>query len=343
MFGKLSQFINPTVAVDLGTANTLIHISGKGIVVNEPSYVALSNSDHNSSKLIAVGHQAKAMAGRTPDKVRTVRPIREGVISDFRATERMVKHWMEQGITNRSLIRPVVAVCVPSGITEVERRAVTESFDRAGARRAILLPEPLAAAVGAGLPISEPTGSMIVDIGGGTTEVAVISLSGVVYSESIRTAGDKLDEMIMNYVKRNYNLLIGEQTAERIKMTIGAARVSKEERMIEVSGRDLLTALPRKAELCEAQVVEAIIEPVKEIISLIKRVLEHTPAELVGDVADRGITLTGGGALLKNIDAVIADETDLPVTIAQDPLTCGVTGCGEMLKNLDAFSDAISR
>ncbi len=334
---RLFGLFDRSLAIDLGTANTLIHVEGKGIVVNEPSCVAMQNIDHNHRKVLAVGKEAKAMIGRTPDNVLTLRPIRDGVIADFQCAEALVTHLFKKVSSGLSIMKTPVAVCVPSGITEVERRAVRESFERAGAGRVYLFSEPLAAAVGAGLPVTGPSGSMIVDMGGGTTEVAVLSLGGIVYSESVRVGGDKLDETVAMYLKKSHNLVIGEQTAERTKIAVGAAIATKENRKMKVTGRDLGTALPKTVEICEEEIVEALLEPIKQVIETIKRVLEFTPPELASDITERGITLAGGGALVRNFDTLVARETGLPVSVSEDPMTCCVTGCRKILRDIEKF------
>lgn len=335
----IRDLLNPSFAVDLGTANTLVHIAGRGVVVNEPSCIAIQISDHNERRVIAVGSEAKSMLGRTPERVNTIRPIRDGVIADFKAAEALVRALLEQSQRSGSMVKPRVAVCVPSNITEVEKRAVCESFERAGGSGIHLFAESLAAAVGAGLPVGEASGSMVVDIGGGTTEVAVISLNGVVQCESIRIAGDKFDETIVNYLKKSHKILVGEQTAERAKIEIGAAMSTKEPRRMKINGRDLASALPKTVEITEEEIVNAIQEPLEEVINVIRRVLEGTPPELVGDIAERGVTLVGGGALIRNLDTLISQEVGLPVMIAEDPMTCCVTGCGTMLRELGRFPE----
>ena len=339
MFDALLGAFSNDLAIDLGTANTLIYVKGKGIVSNEPSVVAVQNNGREGRKIVAVGNEAKAMCGRTPAGITAVRPMKDGVIADFEITEEMLRYFIQKAHNRRSLVRPRVIVCVPFGITEVEKRAVRESTESAGAREVFLVEEPMAAAIGAGLPITEATGSMIVDIGGGTTEVAVISLKGIVYSESIRVGGDKMDEAIINYIRRSYNLAIGERTSEQIKIALGTALSTGEDRRVEITGRDLVGGLPKTIEISEEEVREALAEPLKQIIEVVRLVLERTPAELASDIVDRGITLAGGGALLRNLDVLLRQATGLPVVLAEDPLTAVVVGSGKILDRLDLFKD----
>lgn len=329
------------VGIDLGTANTLVYIKGKGVVLREPSVVA---ENINTGKIEAVGDEARLMIGRTPKNVQVIRPMREGVIADYDTTAEMVKYYMKEALQKRSFFasKPNVIVCVPSGITKVEERAVVDATNLAGARNAYPIAEPFAAAIGAGLPVWEPTGSMIVDIGGGTTEVAVISLGGIVTSQSIRTAGDNMDEAISDYVRKKHNLLIGERSAESIKMDIGAAGYAEESEAIDVRGRDLLTGLPRTISISALEVEEALEHVIKEIIEAIRNTLEKTPPELSADIINRGIVLAGGGALLKNIDRVISDETNIPVFIADEALDCVAIGTGESLQYMDHFKKSAS-
>ncbi len=335
----LGKFSND-LAIDLGTANTLVYVRGKGIVLNEPSVVAVHKNAKGEKKVLAVGAEAKNMLGRTPGNIVAIRPMRDGVIADFDITEAMLRHFILSVHNRRALVRPRIIVSIPSGITQVERRAVRETVESAGAREIYLIEEPMAAAIGAGLPITEPISSMIVDIGGGTTEVAVISLAGIVYSKSVRVAGDKIDDEIVQYLKRKYSLLIGERSGELIKTTIGNAfpEPSQEIHRMEVKGRDLISGIPKIVEINSDEIREAIMEPISIIIDAIKDALENTPPELAGDIVDRGIVLTGGGALLKNIDLLIREETGLPITIADDPLSTvaqrrrdrpGSTGCAQ--------------
>ncbi|MFN8391646.1 MAG: rod shape-determining protein [Bdellovibrionota bacterium] len=339
MFDALLGFFSNDLAIDLGTANTLIYVKGKGIVSNEPSVVAVQANGRDNRKIVAIGTEAKQMCGRTPVGITAVRPMKDGVIADFEITEEMLRYFIQKAHNRRALVRPRVIVCVPFGITEVEKRAVRESTESAGAREVYLVEEPMAAAIGAGLPITEATGSMIVDIGGGTTEVAVISLKGIVYSESIRVGGDKMDEAIMNYIRRSYNLAIGDRTAEQIKIALGTALPTGEDRRVEITGRDLVGGLPKTIEVSEAEVREALNEPLKQIIEVVRLVLERTPAELASDIVDRGITLAGGGALLRNLDVLLRQTTGLPVVLAEDPLTAVVVGSGKILDRLDLFKD----
>ena len=339
VFDAVLGAFSSDLAIDLGTANTLIYVKGKGIVANEPSVVAVQQSERGPRKVVAVGTEAKQMTGRTPVGITAVRPMKDGVIADFEVTEEMLRYFMQRVHNRRNLVRPRVIVCVPYGITEVEKRAVRESAESAGAREVFLVTEPMAAAIGAGLPITEATGSMIVDIGGGTTEVAVISLKGIVYSQSLRVGGDKMDDAIVNFVKRNFNLAIGERTAEKIKISLGTAVSTGENHVVEVTGRDLVGGLPRTIEISAEDVREALMEPVRQIVEVIHQVLEHTPAELAADIVDRGITLAGGGALLRNLDTLLQQELGLPVVLAEDPLTAVVIGSGRILDNFESLRD----
>jgi rod shape-determining protein MreB len=334
----LGKFSND-LAIDLGTANTLVYVKGKGIVLSEPSVVAVHKDSRGMKKVLAVGAEAKKMLGRTPGNIIAIRPMREGVIADFDITEAMLKHFILRVHNRRALVRPRIIVSIPSGITQVERRAVRETVESAGAREIYLIEEPMAAALGSGLPIAEPISSMIVDIGGGTTEVAVISLAGIVYSKSMRVAGDKMDEEIVQYMKRKYSLLIGERTGEIIKTTIGCAYPDDEIRTIDVKGRDLISGIPKTVEVNSEEIREAITEPVRLIVDTIKDALENAPPELAGDIVDRGIVLSGGGALLRNIDMLIKAETGLPVSIADDPLSAVVRGAGMALDQLDILKE----
>ena len=327
------------LAIDLGTANTLVYVKGKGIVLSEPSVVAVHMDSKGVKKVLAVGSEAKKMLGRTPGNIMAIRPMRDGVIADFDITEAMLRHFILSVHNRRTLVRPRIIVSVPSGITQVERRAVRETVESAGAREIYLIEEPMAAAIGAGLPITEATSSMVVDIGGGTTEVAVISLSGIVYAKSLRIAGDKIDEEIVQYMKRKYSLLVGERTGEMIKMTIGCAYPDKEIRTVEVKGRDLISGIPKIIEINSEEIREAITEPISQIVDTIKNCLENSPPELAGDIVDRGIMLTGGGALLRNLDVLIREETGLPVTIADDPLSTVARGAGMALDQLDVLKE----
>ncbi|WP_027405993.1 rod shape-determining protein [Anaerovibrio sp. RM50] len=324
------------IGVDLGTANVLIYIKGKGVVLREPSVVAV---DRDTNKVLAVGEDARRMIGRTPGNIVAIRPLREGVISDYDITEAMLRYFIEK-VTGRSLVfRPRIMICVPSGVTMVEQRAVQEAAEQAGARKTFLIEEPLAAALGAGLDISEACGNMVVDIGGGTTDVAVISLGGIVSSASLRTAGDSFDENIIDYVKRSFNLLIGERTAEDIKVSIGAAFPGARNGKMEVKGRDLLTGLPKLVEMTTDQVAEALNDPVTKILDCVKKVLEECPPELASDIMDRGIVLTGGGSMLYGLDELIRNDTKIPVGLADDAMSCVALGTGKALDNIDKLDD----
>jgi rod shape-determining protein MreB and related proteins len=327
------------LAIDLGTANTLVYVKGKGIVLNEPSVVAVRKGDRGGNKILAVGKEAKTMLGRTPGDIVATRPMKDGVIADFDITETMLRYFIRRVHNRRSLVRPRIIISIPSGITQVEKRAVRESAESAGAREVFLIEEPMAAAMGADLPITEPTANLVVDIGAGTTEVAVISLAGTVYSRSVRVAGDKMDEAILQHIKRKYNLLIGPQTAELIKVTVGNAYPTEEAECIEVKGRDLVTGIPKILTIDSEEVRKAISEQVDAIIEAVRMALEQTPPELSSDVVDKGIVLTGGGALLKNIDVLLREETRLPITITDDPLTTVVIGAGKALDNLSILRE----
>jgi rod shape-determining protein MreB len=334
MFKSLRGYFSNDVSIDLGTANTLIYVRGKGMVLNEPSVVAIRDEPSRGGKtIVAVGAEAKNMLGRTPGHITAVRPMKDGVIADFTYTERMLQYFINKVHGNRFMRpSPRVLICVPYGSTQVERRAIKESAEGAGARSVYLIDEPMAAAVGAGLPVHEPRGSMVLDIGGGTSEVAVISLNGIVYAASARIGGDRFDDAIVNYVRRNYGILIGEQTAERIKMAIGSAYPGQTVREMSVKGRNLSEGVPRSFTLNSNEILEALQEPLQGIVSAVKQALEQTPPELGSDVAERGIVLTGGGALLKDIDKLLMEETGLPVLIAEDPLTCVARGGGRILE-----------
>ncbi len=334
MFARMLGMLSADMAIDLGTANTLVYVKGRGIVLNEPSVVAIADV-RGKKQVLAVGDEAKMMLGRTPGNITAIRPLRDGVIADFEVAEEMIKHFIRKVHNRRSFASPQVIVCVPSGSTAVERRAIHESALAAGARKAALIEEPVAAALGAGLPIHEPSGSMVVDIGGGTTEVAVLSLQGIVYARSVRVGGDMMDEAIINYIRRSENLLIGETSAERIKQEIGTAVPPQdgEGLVLEVKGRDLMQGVPREVEVTERMIAEALSEPVEHIVEAVKIALESTPPELAADIVDKGIMLTGGGALLRNLDEAIRERTGLPVAVADDPLTCVVLGCGKVLEN----------
>lgn len=338
LFDRFWGMLSNDLAIDLGTASTLVYVKGKGIVANEPSVVAI-RKDARGKKILAVGNEAKKMLGRTPANITAIRPMKDGVIADFDVTESMLKYFIQIAHNRKSFVKPRIIVSVPSGITPVEKRAVRESAESAGAREIYLIEEPMAAAIGAGLPVSEPVGSMIVDIGGGTTEVAVISLSGIVYSQSVRTAGDKMDEAIVNYIKRKHNLMIGERTAELIKITIGTAYPEEDIRTVDVKGRDMITGIPKTIEISSVEITEAIQEPVNAIVEGVKTALERTPPELASDIVDRGIVLAGGGALLKNLDVLLREETGLPIIICDSPLTAVVLGSGKALDELDLLKD----
>jgi rod shape-determining protein MreB len=334
----LGKFSND-LAIDLGTANTLVYVKGEGIVLSEPSVVAVHRDSRGAKKVLAVGTEAKKMLGRTPGNIEAVRPLRDGVIADFDITEVMLRHFIQRVHNRRTLIRPRIIVSIPSGITQVERRAVRETVESAGAREVYLIEEPMAAAIGAGLPIMDPISSMVVDIGGGTTEVAVISLAGIVYSKSVRCAGDRIDEDIVQYLKRKYSLLIGERSGEIIKTTIGSAFPDNEIRKVDVKGRDLISGIPKIIEVNSEEIREAIMEPISLIVDAVKDALENAPPELAGDIVDRGITLTGGGALLRNLDLLLKEETGLPVTVAEDPLSTVVRGAGMALDHMDLLKE----
>lgn len=343
MFSAILGLLSQDLAIDLGTANTLVYVAGRGIVLDEPSVVAVKESD-GRTQVLAVGEEAKLMLGRTPGNIQAIRPLRDGVIADFEAAEEMIKYFIRKVHNRRSFVSPQIIVCVPSGATEVERRAITDSALGAGARRVYLIEEPMAAAIGAGLPVTEPSGSMVVDIGGGTTEVAVIALGGIVYSRSVRVGGDKMDASIIAYVRRTFNLLIGEATAERIKISIGSASipVDRDERRAAVRGRDLMDGVPREVIMTESQVAEALSEPVSQIVEAVRVALEHTAPELAADIVDKGIVLTGGGGLLPNLDEVLGQATGLPVAIAEEPLSCVVIGGGRCLEERDALRGVLT-
>jgi rod shape-determining protein MreB len=342
MFGLLRNYFSQDIAIDLGTANTLIFVRGKGIVLDEPSVVAIRHEPGSGGKKVieAVGLKAKQMLGKVPGNIEAIRPMKDGVIADFTVTEQMLKQFIRMVHEKKFLSpSPRVIICVPCGSTQVERRAIRESALSAGSSQVFLIEEPMAAAIGAGLLISEPRGSMVVDIGGGTTEVGVISLGGLVYAGSVRVGGDKFDEAITNYIRRNFGMLIGEQTAEAIKKEIGSAFPGSEIREMEVRGRNLSEGLPRSFTVSSNEILEALSEPLNQIVIAVKNALEQTPPELAADIAERGLVLTGGGALLRDLDRLLSEETGLPVYIAEDPLSCVVRGCGEALERIDEFKD----
>jgi rod shape-determining protein MreB len=336
---KILGFFSNDLAIDLGTANTCVYVKGKGIVLREPSVVAVKRDNRGNNKVLAVGAEAKRMLGRTPGNIVAIRPMKDGVIADFEVTEAMLRHFISKVHNSRRLVRPRIVICVPTGITQVEKRAVRESAQSAGAREVFLIEEPMAAAIGADLPITEPTSNMVVDIGGGTTEVAVISLAGIVYSKSVRIGGDKMDEAILQHVKRKYNMLIGESSAEDIKMTIGSAYPLDEELVMDVKGRDLVSGIPQNITITSEEVRKAISEPVDSIVQAVRIALEQTPPELAADIVDRGIVLTGGGALLKGLDNLLREETSLPITVVEDPLSTVALGSGKVLDNLDVLRE----
>ena len=342
MWSRLMGFMSADMAIDLGTANTLVYVAGRGIVLNEPSVVAII--EHRGRKrVLAVGQEAKEMLGRTPSNIEAIRPLRDGVIADFEVAEEMIKHFISKVHNRRSFAHPQIIICVPSGSTAVEQRAIQESAESAGARRVFLIEEPMAAAIGAGLPVTEATGSMVVDIGGGTTEVAVLSLGGIVYAKSVRVGGDKMDEAIIGYIRRNHNLLIGESSAEKIKMQIGSAMAPEDGdgAVMEIKGRDLMNGVPKEIVISERQIAESLAEPVGAIIETVKVALENTPPELAADIVDKGIMLTGGGGLLANVDQVLRHATGLPVSIAEDALTCVALGTGRALEEMKTLKHVL--
>jgi rod shape-determining protein MreB len=342
MFFKLLSFLSSDMAIDLGTANTLVYVKERGVVLNEPSVVAMLRNN-GTVKPYAFGHEAKVMLGRTPADIEAIRPLKDGVIADFTGSEEMIKHFIRAVHNRRTFTGPLIIVCVPSGSTPVERRAIQEAAESAGAREVFLIEEPMAAAIGAGLPVTEPTGSLIVDIGGGTTEVGVLSLGGIVYARSVRVGGDKMDEAIISYIRRHHNLLIGESTAEKIKKEIGSACAPSkgEGRTMEIRGRDLVNGLPKEITLTEQQIAESLADPVNQIIDAVRIALECTPPELSSDIADKGIVMTGGGALLSNLDKVLSKATKLPVIVAEDALSCVALGCGKVLENMSTFKHVL--
>ncbi len=327
-------FFSKDIGIDLGTANSLVHVKGKGIVVREPSVVAINNRTKN---VLAVGNEAKDMIGRTPGNIVAIRPMKDGVIADFDVTQIMLKYFIKKAMSKSIFGKPRVIICVPSGVTEVEKRAVEEATLAAGAREVYLIEEPMAAAIGANLPVEEPSGSMVVDIGGGTSEVAVISLGGIVTSKSLRVAGDELDEAIVYYVKKEYNLMIGERTAEEIKIAVGSAYPKIKDNVFQTRGKDLITGLPKNQVFSSAEIAEALKEPINSIVEAIKFTLEKTPPELAADIMDRGIMLTGGGALLNGLDKLIREETGMPVLVAENPLDCVALGAGKVLDEIETL------
>ena len=345
MFSSLFNAFSSDIAIDLGTANTLVYAKGRDVVLNEPSVVAFST--RNGRKVVhAVGIEARNMLGRTPGHIEAIRPMKDGVIADFEVAEAMIGHFIKKVSKGNGFLRakPHVVICVPSGATAVERRAIHQSAEQAGAKRVYLIEEPMAAALGAGLPIHEPSGSMVVDIGGGTTEVAVLSLDGIVYSRSVRVGGDKMDDAIIQYVRRTTNLLLGEMSAERVKKEIGSATMpaDNEGMTVQIKGRDLMNGVPREIRVTEAMIAESLAEPVEQIVEAVKMALEATPPELAADIVDKGIMLTGGGALLRNLDTELRNRTGLPVSIADDPLSCVVRGSGTVVENLKKWKSVLS-
>ncbi len=344
MLSRLLGLFSANMAIDLGTANTLVYVEGRGIVLDQPSVVSISDYK-GRKKVIAVGDEAKQMLGRTPGSIETIRPLRDGVIADFEVAEEMIKHFIRQVHNRRGFASPQIVICVPFGSTAVERRAIQESAESAGARRVFLIEEPMAAAIGAGLPVTEPTGSMVVDIGGGTTEVAVLSLGDIAYANSVRIGGDKMDEAIIGYIRRHHNLLIGEASAEVIKKELGTATVpiGREERQMPIKGRDLLNGAPKEILITESQIAEALSDPIGQIVEAVKTALENTAPELAADIVDRGIVLTGGGGLLANIDKELRDATDLPVAVAEEALYCVALGTGRCLEHMGALERVLIR
>jgi rod shape-determining protein MreB len=337
---KLAGSFSSDLAIDLGTANTLVYVRGKGLICSEPSVVAVADDAHGrGQRVLAVGHEAKEMLGRTPAGIRAVRPIKDGVIADFEITEAMLRYFIQRSHNRRRLVRPRIVICVPPCITSVEKRAVRESALSAGAREVYLIEEPMAAAIGAGLDVTAPTGNMVVDIGGGTTDVAVISLSGIVTSRSIRCGGDAMDEAIINYVKRKYNMLVGERSAENLKMTIATAAAAVKSETMEIKGRDLVAGIPKVVVTTSDEIREALVEPIGQIVETVLLALERTPPELAADIVDRGIMLVGGGSLLRGLDIVLREETKLPILRSEDPFTAVVHGAGRALENLDLLRE----
>lgn len=343
MLSKLLGMFSADMAIDLGTANTLVYVRGRGVVLNEPSVVAIEEYK-GRKQVLAVGNEAKRMLGKTPGNIQAIRPLKDGVIADFEIAEEMIKYFVCKVHNRSTFLTHLIVICVPSGSTAVERRAIQQSALQAGAHKVLLIEEPMAAAIGAGLPVTEPAGSMIVDIGGGTTEVAVLSLGGIVYARSIRIGGDKMDSAIVNYIRRNMNLLVGESSAEKIKKEIGSAcpPLTGEGRTVEIKGRDLINGVPKEIVISERQVAESLIEPVSAIVEAVKVALENTAPELAADIVDKGIVLTGGGALLDNLDQVLRKATGLPVTVAEEPLACVAKGCGKALDEVNRLKNVLS-
>jgi rod shape-determining protein MreB len=342
VFSKLFSLFSSDMAIDLGTANTLVYVKGKNIILNEPSVVALKR-DKGALKAYAFGHEAKMMLGRTPANIVAIRPLKDGVIADFKGAEEMIKHFIRKVHNRNTFTRPLIIICVPSGSTPVERRAIQDAAESAGAREVYLIEEPMAAAIGAGLPVTSPTGSMVVDIGGGTTEVGVLSLGGIVYASSVRVGGDKMDESIIAYIRRTHNLLIGESTAEKIKKEIGSAKISEDSdsRKLEIKGRDLIQGIPKEIILSERQIAGSLEEPVSQIVDAVRNALELTPPELASDIVTRGIVLTGGGALLKNLDLILQEATGLPVFVAEQALSCVALGTGKVLEDFESLKHVL--
>ena len=334
IFDSILGIFSSDLAIDLGTANTCVFVKGQGLVLREPSVVAVKKDSRGNKEVLAVGHDAKRMLGRVPGNIEAIRPMKDGVIADFEVTEAMLRHFIAKVHKSRRLVRPRIMICVPTGITQVEKRAVKESAQSAGAREVYLIEEPMAAAIGADLPIQDPISNMVVDIGGGTTEVAVISLAGIVYSRSVRVGGDKMDEAIMTHVKRKYNMLIGETTSEDIKIKLASAYPLAEEETMEIKGRDLVTGIPKNIPITSEEIRKAISEQVDTIVQAVRIALEQTPPELAADIVDRGIVLTGGGALLRGLDQLLREETKLPITVVEDPLSTVVMGTGKALDNI---------
>jgi rod shape-determining protein MreB len=340
MLDRLMGMVTNDIAIDLGTANTLVYVKGRGIVLNEPSVVAV---EKGTNKVVAVGKAAKEMLGKTPESIEAIRPMKDGVIADFEKTEELLRELIGKAQKKRFLVRPRIIICVPSGITEVEKRAVRESAERAGAREVFLVSEPIAAAIGVSLPVDKPSGNMIIDIGGGTTEIAVMALNGIVCDTSIRVGGDKMDDAIVQWVKRNHNLLIGDQTAERIKMKVGSAFPLEQEEEMEIKGLDLIKGVPRTIRVTSAEIREALQEPVSAIVEAMKASLEATPPELAGDIVDKGIVMTGGGSLLRGLDKLLREVTNLNFRVAEDALICVVLGSGKILDNLEQYEKVLMK